>query len=82
MEDSRNVAGWLGGQEMLAGRILTLEEVVAIIDSIHVSDLQRIARELIADEKMRLAVVGPVTNAADLKKMLGIAGNQGMQNLK
>ena len=24
MEDSRNVAGWLGGQEMLTNRILTL----------------------------------------------------------
>jgi predicted Zn-dependent peptidase len=60
MEDSRNVAGWLGGQEMLTGRILSVEEVIAIIDSIQVSDLQRIARELIHTEKMRLAVVGPV----------------------
>ena len=72
MEDSRNVAGWLGGQEMLTGRILSVEEVVAIIDSIQVADLQRIARELISDEKMRLAVVGPVKSTTALKKMLGI----------
>ncbi len=72
MEDSRNVAGWLGGQEMLAGRILSVEEVVAIIDSIQVVDLQRIARELILDEKMRLAVVGPVKSTTALKKMLKI----------
>ena len=72
MEDSRNVAGWLGGQEMLAGRILSVEEVVAIIDSIQVVDLQRIARELIFDEKMRLAVVGPVKSTTALKKMLKI----------
>jgi predicted Zn-dependent peptidase len=72
MEDSRNVAGWLGGQEMLTGRILSVEEVVAIIDSIQVADLQRIARELISDEKMRLAVVGPVKSTTALKKILGI----------
>ena len=34
MEDSRNVAGWLGGQEMLTGGILTLDEVIAIIEAI------------------------------------------------
>jgi predicted Zn-dependent peptidase len=73
MEDSRNVAGWLGGQEMLAGRILTLEEVVAIIDSIQIADIQQIARDLIVDERMRLAVVGPVKSAAALKKMLKIS---------
>jgi predicted Zn-dependent peptidase len=72
MEDSRNVAGWLGGQEMLTGYIQTLEEVVAIIDSIQMSDLQRIARDLIVDEKIRLAVVGPVKSANMLKKMLKI----------
>ena len=72
MEDSRNVAGWLGGQEMLAGRIMTLEEVVSIIDSIQAADLQRVARELIQTEKMRLAVVGPVKRTAALKKMLKI----------
>jgi len=72
MEDSRNVAGWLGGQEMLTGHILSVEDVVAIIDNIQVSDLQRIARELIQTEKMRLVVVGPVKNANALKKMLAI----------
>jgi len=72
MEDSRNVAGWLGGQEMLTGSILSVEEVEAIIDNIQVSDLQRIARELIQTEKMRLVVVGPVKNANALKKMLAI----------
>ena len=52
MEDSRNVAGWLGGQEMLTDRILTLEEIISIIDS--ASQLTRfaaIARELIARRK-------------------------------
>jgi predicted Zn-dependent peptidase len=72
MEDSRNVAGWLGGQEILTNRILTLEEVVAIIDSITPEQLQQVAGELIVTEKVRLAVVGPITNSLPLQKLLKI----------
>jgi predicted Zn-dependent peptidase len=72
MEDSRNVAGWLGGQEMLTNRILTLDEIVAIIDSITVGQLQKIARQLIAVNKARLAIVGPITNLKPLQKLLEI----------
>ena len=74
MEDFRNVAAWLGRQEMLMGHILTVEDVVAIIDGINGADLQRVARDLINDEKVRLAVVGPVKSATTLKRMLGIKG--------
>lgn len=72
MEDSRNVAGWLGGQEILLNRVLTMEETVSIIDSITVDHLQQIARELIDLEKVRLAVVGPVPDPKPLKRLLRI----------
>jgi predicted Zn-dependent peptidase len=72
MEDSRNVAGWLGGQEMLLNHVLTLEETVSIIDGISVDQLQQIARELIDLEKARLAVVGPITDEKSLKRLLKI----------
>jgi predicted Zn-dependent peptidase len=72
MEDSRNVAGWLGGQEMLLNHILSLEEIISIIDSIGVEQLHKIARELISLDKVRLAVVGPVTDSRPLKKLLKI----------
>ena len=60
MEDSRNVAGWLGGQEILTGRILSVDEVVSIIDAITAEELQQIAQELLVGTQLRLAVVGPV----------------------
>jgi predicted Zn-dependent peptidase len=72
MEDSRNVAGWLGGQEMLTGSILTLDDVIAIIDSITVDQVQDIARELISTANTRLAVVGPITDPQPLKQLLQI----------
>lgn len=72
MEDSRNVAGWLGGQEVLTNNILTLDEVISIINSITSEQLQKIARELIITEKYKLAVVGPVADTSTLKNLLRI----------
>jgi len=60
MEDTRSVAGWLGGQELLLGDILSVDQVVSIIDSIQADDLLRVAQELLAGERLNLAVVGPV----------------------
>ena len=39
MEDTRNVAGWMGGQELLMGHIRTVDEVVSILDAVTASDL-------------------------------------------
>jgi len=60
MEDTRTVAGWLGGQELLLDEILSVDQVVSIIDAIQSSDLLRVAQELLVGEKLNLAVVGPV----------------------
>jgi predicted Zn-dependent peptidase len=70
MEDTRSVAGWTGGQEILTGNILTLEEVVSKIDSITVSQLQETACRLICEEDLRLAVVGPVEDERTLESLL------------
>jgi predicted Zn-dependent peptidase len=60
MEDSRSVAGWMGGQEILTGEILTVDEVIAIVDAITAGELQQLAGELLLGEKLRLAAVGPI----------------------
>ncbi len=70
MEDSRSVAGWAGGQEILTGRILSVEEVVSIIDAITVEELKQLAGEVLIGNQLRLAVVGPVTNEDDLEELL------------
>jgi predicted Zn-dependent peptidase len=71
MEDSRSVAGWMGGQETLNGSILTVEEVIEKIDVITVEDMAELARELFTEDKLRLSVVGPVKDEGlvDLLKM-------------
>ncbi len=70
MEDSRNVAGWMGGQEILTERILSVEQIVSIIDAITVEELRQLAQELLIGSQLRLAVVGPVANDEPLEELL------------
>lgn len=70
MEDSHSVSGWMGGQEILTGRIRTVDEVVRIIDAITVEQLQKLAKELLIGDKVRLAVVGPVPEDEPLESIL------------
>jgi len=69
-EDTRAVASWLGGQELLRNKILTFDEVVDIIDGVNTDDLKRVARDIFQREKMSLAVVGPQRSADRLQAML------------
>jgi predicted Zn-dependent peptidase len=70
MEDSRSVAGWLGGQEVMTGNILDVDEVISIINDITADDIKKLARELFIDSQLRLAVVGPVTEGETLGDFL------------
>jgi len=70
MEDSRSVAGWMGGQEILTGRILSVDQVMSIIDAIAAEELRQLAQELLIDSQLRLAVVGPIALDETLEKLL------------
>ncbi|MBI2328453.1 MAG: insulinase family protein [Chloroflexi bacterium] len=70
MEDTRSVVSWMGGQEILTGRILTVDQVVSIIDAITADELEQLARELLVGDQLRLAVVGPVAKDEPLEELL------------
>jgi predicted Zn-dependent peptidase len=70
LEDSRSVAGWLGGQEVLTGKILTVDQVIDIIDAVTAEELQKLAGDLLDGEKLRLAVVGPISPDEPLEDLL------------
>jgi len=74
MEDTSSVAGWTGGQEILTGDILTVEQVVAIVDKLDTSQLQETANKLIKSDDLRLAVVGPVEDEESLGGLLKLQG--------
>jgi len=62
LEGSRSLAGWSGGQEILTGRILSPDEVIAIADAITAEELKALAEELLVTSQLRLAVVGPAAD--------------------
>ena len=70
MEDTRAVASWLGGQELLQDSVRTPDEVVKSLDAVEPADIARVANQYLSDEKMRLAVVGPRGGAKTLTGML------------
>ena len=70
MEDSYNIAGWVGGQEILTERILSVDQVVSLIDAITADELKQLARELLVGSRLRLAVVGRVADDEPLEELL------------
>jgi len=59
MEDSRSVAMWQGGQELLLGQVSTVEQVLESLDGVTSQDVDRVACDLVQEDQLNLAVVGP-----------------------
>jgi predicted Zn-dependent peptidase len=70
LESSRNVAAWLGAQELLTNRILTTDEVISLVEAVTIEDLKRVAQQLLTSEKLNLAIVGPVKEEEQLARLL------------
>lgn len=60
MEDTRAVAGWLGSQELLRGRILTVDEAVARFDAVTADEVLDAGRRVLDPAQAVLAAVGPL----------------------
>ena len=70
MDETRHVASWIGGQEALHDRVLTLEEALAAIEAVDADDVQRVAADLILDDGLRLAAVAPARYLRGLERRL------------
>ncbi len=70
MEDSRSVAGWIGSQELTFGDILTPEEVMEKIDAVRADEMLELARELIREDQLSLALVGPYDDVEHFRSQL------------
>jgi predicted Zn-dependent peptidase len=57
MDETRHVASWIGGQEALHDRVLTLEEALEAIDLVDAGSVQTLAGSLFRDEALRMAAV-------------------------
>ena len=70
MENSRNVAGWYGAQEVLTGKIMMIDEVTQIIGNITLEDIKRVAGDLFTTERLNLAIVGPIKDDGSIAKLM------------
>ncbi len=70
MDETRHVASWIGGQEALHDRVMTIDEALAAIDAVTSDDIQRLAGELVRDEALRLSAVAPARYLRGLDKHL------------
>ncbi len=59
LEQSNAVASFVGGEEMLTGKPLTIEEVFSKVDAVTAEELCLVAREIIRPERLNLAMIGP-----------------------
>jgi predicted Zn-dependent peptidase len=57
-------------KEVLERRAPDPEEVLAGVDAVTADDVQRVAQDVIANERLRLAVIGPFDDAERFEKLL------------
>ncbi|HEY5098482.1 MAG TPA: pitrilysin family protein [Gaiellaceae bacterium] len=57
-------------KEVLEGRAPDPEEVLAGISAVTAEDVQRVAQDLLAEDKLRVAVIGPFDDAERFEKLL------------
>jgi predicted Zn-dependent peptidase len=74
MEETRNVASWLGGQEALHERVLTVDDALAELNAVTSGDIHALAGRLIRDDFLRLAVVAPARRGRRLESLLRLPG--------
>jgi predicted Zn-dependent peptidase len=59
LEDSENIAAYLAKQELLLNKIETPQEKIKKINKVSRQDIQRVAKNIIQNKKLTLALIGP-----------------------
>jgi predicted Zn-dependent peptidase len=70
LESPQMLIGYGLRKEILEGRAPDPEEILAELDAVTVEDVQRVAQDVITDERLRLALIGPFDDAAHFDALL------------
>ena len=71
LESTNAMASWLGQQELLAGRIRPVAEVVAAVDAVDTAAISRVAKRVL-DQPIQLSVIGPFSSDAKFRALIGL----------
>lgn len=70
LEDSRSVAGFYAGQELLEKEIDNPEEVLLKIDRVTVDQIKEVAKKFFVNKHLNLAAIGNFSDGQKLEKLL------------
>jgi predicted Zn-dependent peptidase len=70
LEESRSMASFLGSQEALHDRVMTMDEVIEALRAVTADDIQALAAQLFRDEVLCGAVIGPNLESRSLEGAL------------
>ena len=70
MEDSRAVSSWIGGQELLHREIRSVDEIVDEVEAVTTQGIQRVAGDILHDDRANLAIVGPYRKESRFERLI------------
>ena len=59
LENNANVADRIGLQTILLGRVKSIDEMIRAIELVTIEDVQRVAKEMLAPDRLRFAIITP-----------------------
>ncbi len=72
LETSDSLAGFYGQQELFKKKIITPKEIIQKIESVTAGDILKVAKDIMDNKGLNLAVIGPFKNNAEFEKILKI----------
>lgn len=70
LESSDEWANFIAGQDLLRGEILTMDNIFSSIERVTNNDLKRVANDIFVNQKLNLALIGPIKAEKKIKKIL------------
>lgn len=70
LEQSNAMASFVGTEEMISGKPMTVDEAFAKIESVTVENISDIAKEIMRPERLNLAMIGPFKEKERFEKLL------------
>jgi predicted Zn-dependent peptidase len=73
LDETRHLASWIGGQEALHERVLTIDEAIDAVGAVDAASVRDLAGRLFRDEALRMAVVAPARHLRGVERHLRMA---------
>jgi len=70
LEDSEEYAHMMGKQALLYPDVRTVDDILKSIDAVSVADIQRVAKSLFAEDKLKMAMIGPYDDEEHFANLL------------